>query len=456
MGCFNIGNYHEPNVDWLIIQLQEALKNWDATEKSWEETKQWITDYFANLNVEAEIDAKLQQMLDDGTLEEIINQKIFGELNEKVSTNTQDISTLKTTTEQHTTQISNLQETVSKHATEISNIKSELSHGYVIIMGDSYAVGESSGGQNTSWAYKLGTDLVAQGLYDGYVLLAKNGAAFNITGDNKFQTMLESYISNPTYPLANCKAIIVGTALNDAWNLTGLWTQCQAFHDIVHVNFPNARLGVACIGWTYDTTKWSNFRTAYQDISNAFSRFGQFLYGPQQIMHNYALYASGDSSHPNDEGQNQIKGAVMNAFITGSFNYFIRRSILPITAPSGQSISGAIYQEVNGNNVFLSLANLKMSFNTPVAIACTNASVAKLGDMSLQSCFFISDGSDNLAIKTPAILSHDSTFSFAIASINIVAAEILLSFTDPGFTIVNNVTDIQFLDTTAMFDRMCC
>lgn len=435
MSCGCIGNYHEPNVDWLIAEIKKALADWDKTETDWEEMKKWIQDYFANVDITADVNAKLDEMAKDGTLESIINDEIFSDLNNRVTQNTSNIAAANT---------------------RIDNIDKELDKGYAIIIGDSYAVGDSSGGQETSWAYKLGVDLVSQGLYDEYVLLAKNGAAFNITGENKFKTMLESYVSSPTYPLTNCKAIIVGTALNDAWNLTGLWTACSDFHNYVHINFPNAKLGVACIGWTYDTTKWPSFRQAYQEISNAFSGSGQFLYGPQQIMHYYALYASGDSSHPNDEGQNQIKGAVMNAFTVGSFNHYLQRSVLPITAPSGQSISGAIYQEVNGNNVFLTLSGLIMRFTTPATIACTNASVAKLGDMHLESCFFISDGTNNLAIKTPAILKHNELYSFAIASINIVSAEILLSFTDPGFTTINNVTEIQLLDTTAMFDRMCC
>ena len=451
-------------------KLNEIIAQTNLNTQQIAEMKEFMDNYFSNLNIQNEINNKLDQMAQDGTLAQIINENIFNELNGRVTNlegeNTQNQTNITANTnainqiEPRVTNLENrmsaAENNINSYGTRISNLESVTNKGYVIVMGDSYALGDSSGGQTTSWAYLLGTELVSQGLYDEYVLLAKNGAAFNITGENKFQTMLESYVSSPTKPLANCKAIILGTALNDAWNLSGLWSACHDFHSYARVNFPNARLGVGCIGWTYDTTQWNNFRIAYQEINNAFSRFGQFLTGTNQVMHQYHLFANSDSSHPNAEGQSQIKGAMMNAFINGNFSLFVGRQKLPITAPSGQSVDGNIYQTTDGNNLFLNLSNLKMTFSSPASIACTNASVAKLGDMSLSSCLFISDGKENLAIKTPAILTSGSSFEFAIASINIVAAEILLSFTNTGFTTINNVTSIQFLDTTVMFDRMNC
>lgn len=434
-------------------KLNEIIAQTNLNTQQIAEMKEFMDNYFSNLNIQNEINNKLDQMAQDGTLAQIINENIFNELNGRVTNLEGENAQNQTNITANTNAINQIEPRVTNLENRLESVTNK---GYVIVMGDSYAVGDSSGGQTTSWAYQVANELKNQGVYSEYILLAQNGAAFNISGANKFQTMLESYASNPTYPLTGCKAIIVGTALNDAWNLSNLWSVCSTFREYVHNTFPNAKLGVACVGWTYDTTQWSNFRSAYQEISNAFSRFGQFLYGPEQIMHNYSLYATGDSSHPNAEGQNIIKGAVINAFMTGSFNYFIARNKLPITPPATQGISGEIYQQVNGNNVFLTLHNLKMTFETSVAIACNNSSVAKLGDMSLSTCLFISDGSENLAIKTPAILSDGSTYNFAMASINIVAAEILLSFTNPGFTTINNVTSIQFLDTTVMFDRMSC
>ena len=44
----------------------------------------YINNYFDNLDVQEEINTKLNEMVEDGTLEEIINQEIFSELNNKI------------------------------------------------------------------------------------------------------------------------------------------------------------------------------------------------------------------------------------------------------------------------------------------------------------------------------------------------------------------------------------
>lgn len=53
-----------------------------------------FSNYFNNLNVQDEINNKLDEMAIDGTLENIINQEIFGELNNKINNNTNNINKL--------------------------------------------------------------------------------------------------------------------------------------------------------------------------------------------------------------------------------------------------------------------------------------------------------------------------------------------------------------------------
>lgn len=59
------------------------------------ELKQYVDDYFSDLNVQTQINNKLDQMAEDGTLAEIINEEIFTELNNQVVQNTSDIQTLE-------------------------------------------------------------------------------------------------------------------------------------------------------------------------------------------------------------------------------------------------------------------------------------------------------------------------------------------------------------------------
>lgn len=74
-------NYLETKVIPAINNNAEALQEVQAL---YEEMRQFVVDYFSKLDVQAEIDNKLDEMVEDGTLANIINQQIFDELNKKV------------------------------------------------------------------------------------------------------------------------------------------------------------------------------------------------------------------------------------------------------------------------------------------------------------------------------------------------------------------------------------
>lgn len=56
------------------------------------ELKSYVDNYFTELNVQEQINNKLDAMAESGELAEIINQEIFGELNERVTANTNNIN----------------------------------------------------------------------------------------------------------------------------------------------------------------------------------------------------------------------------------------------------------------------------------------------------------------------------------------------------------------------------
>ena len=72
----------------------EALKE---VQDLFVELQEYVNNYFDNLDVQDEINNKLDDMADSGQLAEIINEEIFGELSNKVDQNTSDISDLTTT-----------------------------------------------------------------------------------------------------------------------------------------------------------------------------------------------------------------------------------------------------------------------------------------------------------------------------------------------------------------------
>lgn len=76
------------NVDGLKIDIDKLLATYGELEN-------YVNNYFNNLDAQKEINTKLDSMVSDGTLAEIINEHIFNEINQEVSNLTNEVGTIK-------------------------------------------------------------------------------------------------------------------------------------------------------------------------------------------------------------------------------------------------------------------------------------------------------------------------------------------------------------------------
>lgn len=83
-------DFHDLNLDWLLQQMKNCLAEWAQTqqdwtdlltdntdfknriEQEWEDVQEYITNYFQNLDLTAEVSAKINQLILDGTFRDII------------------------------------------------------------------------------------------------------------------------------------------------------------------------------------------------------------------------------------------------------------------------------------------------------------------------------------------------------------------------------------------------
>ena len=70
---------HEMNLDWCIAKVKELTEawlqtrsDWEDTQQAWEDMKTYINNYFDNLNVQTEINNKIDALVADGTLSDLI------------------------------------------------------------------------------------------------------------------------------------------------------------------------------------------------------------------------------------------------------------------------------------------------------------------------------------------------------------------------------------------------
>lgn len=100
---YKVSMTYEEQVLELMRFIKEEIipkinENVLATQELQEKFKQLVTyvdEYFENLDIQTEVNTKLDEMATDGTLAEIINQEIFGDLQNQINANTTNINDLR-------------------------------------------------------------------------------------------------------------------------------------------------------------------------------------------------------------------------------------------------------------------------------------------------------------------------------------------------------------------------
>ena len=72
-------DFHELNLDWVIERVKQLTEDWISTKEAWEGTEadwqelyNYVHDYFNNLDVQDEINAKINAMIADGSFTTIV------------------------------------------------------------------------------------------------------------------------------------------------------------------------------------------------------------------------------------------------------------------------------------------------------------------------------------------------------------------------------------------------
>lgn len=64
---------HELNLDWFLAKFKELVEEWNRVEGEWTSLHDYVQNYFDNLNVQTEIDNKINAMILDGTFADIVS-----------------------------------------------------------------------------------------------------------------------------------------------------------------------------------------------------------------------------------------------------------------------------------------------------------------------------------------------------------------------------------------------
>ena len=89
----------------FVHELATCVQDLD---KEFTDLKDYVDNYFNNLDISSEIKTVLNEMIEDGTLAEIINQELLGNINNEITSINEALATVNSTLEAHATELTYL------------------------------------------------------------------------------------------------------------------------------------------------------------------------------------------------------------------------------------------------------------------------------------------------------------------------------------------------------------
>ena len=343
-----------------VIELQEKYI----------ELKNYVDNYFENLDVQEEINNKLDEMADQGELADIIAQYLEfnsvigfdnkaalksadnltnGSITRTLGTNSYNdgkgnfykIRTLEEgdvidddnllalseyptlvaekmpdyRMNQAETNIGTLNTNVGTLQTDVSNLQKLVVHNKYVFIGDSYLDGWTPEGTVQNWGVKVANLL---GLTSSrYYIISRGGTAMNSNNPNNFYNLLENEtIDN------DVTDVILAAGYNDHQSI-GTYSSIKEgmtnFKARVAYLYPNATLKIGFIGNTSVTLDKYDVMCKCPLYIRCCQELGiDYLNNVEYALHNYGTEFGSDGIHPNETGQAVIAEAIYQALKTGS------------------------------------------------------------------------------------------------------------------------------------------
>lgn len=268
--------------------LNKVVEKLNAMGITVNELIDYVNTYFDSKDWQHMVNNKLDSMSADGTLDNIINQQIFSELNSKVTDNTNSINSLKT------------------------NKK-------IVFIGDSYAEGYSPDGNVIGWPTIIKNTIPTYTIYGKYE--GGSGVIARGYNGNTFEMLLTQLASSISSDERNSISyVVIGGGYNDySSNDPDIERAIAFLSKKARELFPNAFLYYCIIGWTTDPDIRSRIRTMATRITTYLGEPIEMnvVTSTMLCLHNYNFFSS-DGVHPNQAGQKNIANAILRVINGGN------------------------------------------------------------------------------------------------------------------------------------------
>lgn len=300
----------------LPLVYDDALSFYELVGKC----VQKINEIIPIVNVtQDEIDKKvseaIQELIDNGTLSNIINKELFGELNTEINRIREELNATNVKLKKTNDDV----ESITTNMAALTNNQNKIFNRKYIFITDSY--GDNGTGaleyEGNTWieycCEKLGITINSEYAYK----LFKAGAGFTPQNNTFFQILKnnESIINNKT----EITDIVICGGCNDLGaSYTKINTALEEICAYVKGVYVNATISVGCIGWFNNASFgfWEAGITLENYILASKANKCTYLNNVEYSLHLYSLFGNGH--HPNIKGSMMIGYNVADALLHGT------------------------------------------------------------------------------------------------------------------------------------------
>lgn len=383
---------------WCVKQIAETQ---EGVVTEWSELYDWVDNYFKNLNLQPEVDKKLEEMAQDGTLEKIINQEIFGELNTKIDKNVEDITALGNRVTTNENSIKSLGNRVTTTENDINSVEAKVANletrkpinmlkKRFVLIADSY--GEYD-------------------VFDGFINVMngtivesvwKGGAGFTKTGEQSFLNMMNALPNHN-----DVDYVVVFGLYNDSFDVNNLVNKIIEFKNRAIVKYPGAEIVVVNQGWSKDVSLQGQFQYLIDTVTNGFAAGSVTVIHTWKYLHVYSRIAV-DKIHPASNLIGNMLGGLAGKILSGgNLNFcFPIVQISPTYINGWQAYGGttAPYQEMNDSECLLHFVDDVNHYGIDAGtnIKCNGSNYVEIMQFPKNSGCVI--GSGDMLLNIPCIL----------------------------------------------------
>jgi hypothetical protein len=289
-------------INKIIVSTNNLGTQVETVTNAFIDLQDYVNNYFDNLDVQDEINNKLNEMAEDGTLNRIINQEIFGNINQSIDNINQNIEDINS-------DITNL---------SIPNIKRNRKYCFI---GDSYDANWNPEQEVGRWS-----DIVIRVLNlseNEYIRNALGGACLG-NPENSFYNLINQ-LDNDN---AITDIVIAGGYNDQYYNLETIATAGRQVDTLIKQKFPNATIHLGFIGWSKNgLTNKTLKNTIFNYIRTSKLLGWHFLVNCEYSLKDYVNCFNYDGVHPTTYGLELIGRNIAEALIYNTADVFLEKTL---------------------------------------------------------------------------------------------------------------------------------